>query len=134
MDSNIPQIAQQIFSVDPQPIGSIQLGLEDCAPPNSPPEMVQRLIFEVLMNLFLDGTKVVWDDNTQPGHLTEQQLDRMRQYFMSFGFNVRVVTDHLDVPPPLEDVIDDMRQLCYYQERFFDYDRQTYTLISFEKI
>lgn len=75
IESNLPSIAEKIFSVPSREKGSIELGLADCAPPDATETDKTKILFEVLMQLLLEGIRVRFGDALTPASLTAAQCE-----------------------------------------------------------
>ena len=87
IESNIPQLAEQLFSSpagEPFSVG-LQLDTEDVE--NRSPEQAQT-IFEVLAHILLYGVRVKYGEDQDPRRLNETQIYDLNKYMRSFGFNI----------------------------------------------
>lgn len=73
-DTNIINIARQIFSKDPQPKHSIKLMIED-----------KQTEQEIFLNIAWFGMKYLFDDDILPEHMTESQFMLLNKYMASMG-------------------------------------------------
>ena len=73
-DTNIINIARQIFSKDPQPKYSIKLMIEDKQTEN-----------EIFLNIGWFGMKYLFDNDTLPENMTQPQLMLLNKYMASMG-------------------------------------------------
>lgn len=122
-DSNIASIAAEIYSVPAKDPCTNQLGLADCAPPNASETDKTSILFEILMELLLEGIKVKYGEALTPATLTGAQFEEISRYVASYGFILHVRSDHLTTAPPvsLEPLGADLKQYC---ERFYDFERE----------
>jgi hypothetical protein len=101
IDSNIPQLAQQIFSKPFQPPCTIMLELDakenDQEIPTRTASEAQT-VFEVLANILLFGIRVKYGENQNPKKLNEKQILEMKGYMQSMGFDVTLRTYMLNDP------------------------------------
>lgn len=124
------KIARIVFSGPPRPAGTVQLGLEGCAPPDASPEMQSQTLSEVLMIMFLEGVKVRHGEDMRPENLTPTQIEALSEYMNSFGFYLLVKTNDLDQPPPI--LKRPKTELKDFHERFYDFDRGLWHEVSFD--
>jgi hypothetical protein len=124
------QIARILFIGNPRPACSVQLGLEDCAPPGASPAKQAQILSEVLMLMFLEGVKVRYGEDKRPEDLTPAQMKSVSEYVRSYGFYVLVKTNALDEPPPVPQ--HPRRELKDFHERFYDFDRQLWHEVAFD--
>lgn len=73
-DTNIINIARQIFSKDPQPKHSIKLMIED-----------KQTEQEIFLNIAWFGMKYLFDSDTLPEHMTQPQFMLLNKYMASMG-------------------------------------------------
>ena len=95
IESNIPQLAEQIFSQLPQPAFSIGLELETNDVQQRSPQQAQT-IFEVLAHVLLYGIKIKYGEEQDPRRLEPQQIQTITEYMRSIGFNVVLTSFPLD--------------------------------------
>lgn len=91
VETNIPYIAQQVFSIPPGPPCSIGLQL-DTDVNDGRDEDQARTIFEILMTLTLKGMRVKYGENTDPRRLSEQQISTLQDYMKSFGWTFKIIS------------------------------------------
>jgi len=123
-------IAKIIFDGPPRPAGSVQLGLEDCAPPDAPPKMQAQILSEVLMLMFLEGVKVRYGEDKRPEKLTPAEIEALADYVRSYGFYILVRTNTLDEPPVVSR--NERTELKHFHERFYDFDRGLWHEVAFD--
>ena len=126
MEDNLVEVARKIFSAEPAEPGTIEFGLEDCAPPTAGDEEKTRILFEVLMILFLEGMKVRY--GVEPERLTPAQIENLSRYVLSYGFSTHIRSDDLTAPPPVQRPT----SLKDHHERFYDLERAKWHEISFD--
>ena len=73
-DTNIINIARQIFSKDPQPKHSIRLMIED-----------KQTEQEIFLNIAWFGMKYLFDSDTLPENMTPPQLTLLNNYMASMS-------------------------------------------------
>ena len=73
-DTNIINIARQIFSKDPQPKHSIQLMIDD-----------KQTEQEIFLNIGWFGMKYLFDSDTIPENMTQPQFMLLNKYMASMG-------------------------------------------------
>ena len=73
-DTNIINIARQIFSKDPQPKHSIRLMIED-----------KQTEQEIFLNIAWFGMKYLFDSDTLPENMTQPQLMLLNNYMASMS-------------------------------------------------
>ena len=73
-DTNIINIARQIFSTDPKPKYSIKLMIEDKQTEN-----------EIFLNIGWFGMKYLFDSDTLPENMTQSQFMLLNKYMASMG-------------------------------------------------
>jgi len=95
IESNVPQLAEQLFSKPASEPGTVLLQLETDDVADRSPEQAQT-IFEILAHLLLYGVKVKYGQDQDPRKLTKIQLDTLNKYMQSFGFNVVLNSYHID--------------------------------------
>jgi hypothetical protein len=130
LETNIPIIAQHVFSGAPKAPGSIQLGLEDCVPPHASLEEQSQVLSEVLMLLFLEGIRIRFGADQKPETISPEQLLSMTDYVRSYGFCFLLLSKPLDEPPPVSRA--DRLHLKDFSERFYDFDRKQWHELSFD--
>lgn len=87
IESNIPHLAQQLFSKPPGQPFTIGLQLETDDVQQRSPEQAQT-VFEVLAHLLLYGIRVKYGEDQDPRRLNKSQIETITAYMRSFGFNV----------------------------------------------
>jgi len=95
IESNVPQLAEQLFSIPPKEPFTVGLQLETEGVTNRSPEEAQT-IFEVLAHMLLYGVKVKYGEAQDPRKLNEQQVDILNKYMRSFGFNIVLTSYSMD--------------------------------------
>lgn len=130
IESNIPSLAQQLFSMPPGKPFSIGLQLETGDVESRSPEQAQT-IFEVLAHLLLYGIKVKYGEQQDPRRLNETQIETITEYMRSFGFNV-ILTSY-----PIEQTMDDPEEYTpndieFYRLRMIDPDMGVWHDIKIE--
>lgn len=78
------QIAEKIFSVEPKEPKTIRLGLE---------EADHEYVFELMLNILLEGIFVKYGEGFKPEYLTVEVLSTLNEYMKSMGF---IVNKHFD--------------------------------------
>ena len=91
IESNVPQLAEQLFSVAPKDPFTVGLQLETEGVTGRSPQEAQT-IFEVLAHMLLYGVKVKYGQTQDPRKLNDQQVDTLNKYMRSFGFNIVLTT------------------------------------------
>jgi hypothetical protein len=81
-DTNIINIARQIFSKDPQPKHSIKLMIED-----------KETEQEIFLNIVWFGMKYLFDSDTLPENMTQPQFMLLNNYMASMGKIIVVDTE-----------------------------------------
>jgi len=92
MDDNTKEIAEQIFCKQPQPINTIQLGLEEATADIAESEGVERFIFNILSIILMHGIEILF------GHrnilrLSEDDFNLLQRYANSFGYKINKTID-----------------------------------------
>lgn len=90
IDSNIPELAEKIFSQPPKEPYTINLELQMAPDIGSRTPAEAQTIFEVLSHMLMCGMRVKYGERQDPKHLTPQQIDTLNKYMRSMGFNVVV--------------------------------------------
>lgn len=127
IESNIPQLAEQIFTKPPgQPFTiGLELDIDDGENTEKSPAKTQT-IFEVLANILLYGIKVKYGEQQDPKRLNEKQIDTLRQYMNSMGFDVVLSSFRLVDKETIKIYDDNEREtykptdLEYYRLRMID--------------
>lgn len=130
IESNVPQLAQQIFSKPPGKPFSIGLELETDDVESRSPEQAQT-IFEILAHLLLYGVRVKYGEEQDPRRLTESQIYTINEYMRSFGFNL--VLNTYDVEQKMDDPEGyTQTDIEFYRLRMLDPDRSIWHDIKIE--
>ena len=141
IESNIPQIANQIFSAPPQPPFSIQIGI-DAGNINSSEN--DQYILEIMMNMLVEGCKTRYGEGQDLAKLSPQQMGTLQEYFRSFGWKIIVSTHSSEefhqLPQarmtssakPKSDEGYTPQDLEYYEMRVMDKERDVYHTVKFE--
>ena len=129
MESNLDQIARQIFSVPPKPERSIQLGLEECVEPNASLAEQMGTLAEILHELLREGIKVKWGAGQRMDELTLAQLGTLMEYVASYGYQLIVDSNPMRTPP---EALTERTQLPHFRERVYDFGRKEWHEISFD--
>lgn len=87
IESNVPQLAEQLFSKPAGEPCTVVLQLETDDVTDRSPEQAQT-IFEVLAHILLYGVKVKYGQDQDPRKLNAAQINTLNKYMQSFGFNV----------------------------------------------
>lgn len=74
------QIAEKIFNENPKKPNTIQLGVD---------EIDDEYVFELLLNILLEGIFVKYGDEFKPDYLTIDKLEKLNEYMKSMGFTVK---------------------------------------------
>ncbi len=90
VDTNLQEIVQQVFSIPPRPACSFGLIDIDTGEDNQTLEESARTVFEVLMSLTLKGMRVKYGDGIDPRRLTNAQIDTLKEYLRSFGWDFKI--------------------------------------------
>ena len=123
-------IARILFSQAARPPCSVQLGLEDCAPPGAPPALQAQILSEVLMLMFVEGIKTRFGEDVKPSSLTSEQIQSLSDHIRSYGFYILVRTNVFDEPPTVP--FHPRQELKDFHERFYDFDRGLWHEVSFD--
>lgn len=98
IESNIPELAERIFSMNPYPPCSIGLELDIDNNPNgpdtsnTPSSEKTQTVFEILANILLCGIKIKYGEQQDPKRLNQKQIETLQAYMQSMGFNVSITT------------------------------------------
>lgn len=84
METQIEDIAKYIFTLEPKNPNSIQL-LSD--------EVDNEYIFEMLLNLLLEGLYILYGNTFNISDLNENILMKLNTYFHSIGFSIQAFSD-----------------------------------------
>lgn len=97
IQSNIPQLAQQIFSIPPGLPNSIGLQLEtdDVQHSGRNPEQAQTIV-DILSHILLYGIRVKYGKDQDPKQLNQSQIYEIRTYMRSIGFDIILTSYTLD--------------------------------------
>lgn len=130
IESNIPQLAEQIFSNPPTAPFSIRLELETNDVQQRSPEQAQT-IFEVLAHLLLYGIKIKYGEEQDPKRLSDSQISCITNYMNSIGFNVVLKSYTLDqrMDDPKDYTPNDIE---YYRLRMMDVEMGVWHDIKIE--
>lgn len=143
IESNIPELAERIFSVNPYPPCSIGLELDiDASSDNSNKKSNENLsneisnenlssektqtVFEILANILLCGIKIKYGEHQDPKRLNEKQIETLQAYMRSLGFTISVTTFDLREKDVIDAYDDQEREtykptdLEYYRLRMAD--------------
>jgi len=96
VDTNLQEIVDQVFSIPPRPACSFGLVDVDTGEDNQTPEEAARTVFEVLMTLTLKGMKVKYGQEVDPRRLSESQIDTLKEYLRSFGWDFKILSTSMD--------------------------------------
>lgn len=130
MGDNFADIAQALYSRPPQAPGTVQLGLEDCAPPGASEQEQNQILFEVLMGILIEGVRVKYGANRTFASLTVAEIEELSKYVVSYGFSTHIRTDVITEPPPVSP--NSPNQLKDFSERYYDYDREVWHEVYFD--
>lgn len=92
IDSNIPELAEKIFSQPPKDPYTINLELQMAPDIGSRTPQEAQTIFEVLSHMLLCGIRIKYGEQQDPKRLSPAQIEMMNRYMRSMGFNVVVRT------------------------------------------
>lgn len=135
IESNIPELAERIFSVNPYPPCSIGLELDIDASTNTDSnDMTQhqessektQTVFEILANILLCGIKIKYGEQQDPKRLNEKQIETLQAYMRSLGFTISITTFVLNDQDVIDAYDDQEREtykptdLEYYRLRMVD--------------
>jgi hypothetical protein len=130
LESNFDELAQAIFSQPSRPPGTIQLGLEECAPPDATEEKQNQILFEILIGILIEGIKVKYGKDVDFASLTAAQIGELSKYALSYGFSTHIRTDSLTEPPPVSQ--EPLKELKDFSERYYDYEREVWHELYFD--
>lgn len=129
IESNIPELAERIFSVNPYPPCSIGLELDIDASSNDSSEISSektQTVFEILANILLCGIKIKYGEHQDPKRLNEKQIETLQAYMRSLGFTISITTFDLREKDVIDAYDDQEREtykptdLEYYRLRMAD--------------
>ncbi len=92
IESNIPELAEKIFSQPSKDPYTINLELQMAPDIISRTPQEAQTIFEVLSHMLLCGIRIKYGEQQDPKRLSPSQIDTMNRYMRSMGFNVVVRT------------------------------------------
>lgn len=93
--TNLPYIADAIFSRPPQPPHTIRLGLAENSDPVDPDVDIE---FEIISNLAVLGIKKLWGD-LHFTQLDQRQFERLQEYIASVGYKLVVTCNDTNKSP-----------------------------------
>lgn len=85
IETNIYSIAKQICNQPPQPPNTIQLILDHDVPSGS---NLDDFEFALVRTFCLACINILFGENINPLELTEKQIDRLKDYVKSIGYNL----------------------------------------------
>jgi hypothetical protein len=100
------EIAEKIFSNPPGDLNSIDLALEEQTAEIAEREGIEQFTSNILRIITLTGIKVLYG-NVKFVDLTGEQVELIKRYTRSFGYNLKMNVD------------EESRQLYVYFERTF---------------
>ena len=127
--SNFSDIARAIYSKPPSGPGTVELGLDECAPPNASALEKVEILFEVLLGILIEGIKIKYGADANPGNLKAAQINELSQYVLSYGFSTHIRSDSITTPPPVSK--EPKKELKDFSERFYDFERECWHEIYF---
>ncbi len=92
IDSNIPDLAEKIFSQPPKEPFMINLELQMAPDIVSRTPQEAQTIFEVLSHMLICGIRVKYGEQQDPKRLTPLQIQTITKYMQSMGFNLVIRT------------------------------------------
>ncbi len=96
----VDKLAEQIFSYQPKPARSIQLFIEQD----------METVFFILLQLLKKGIQIVFD-NKNIFELTQEEFQKLQQYFHSFGFKIGLDIKNYGESHPERTEVNELSQL-----------------------
>ena len=139
VETNIAEIAHHIFSNSPKDPFTIDIGIDTGDDVIKSTAEQARYVFEVLMNFLIEGANIKYakltpESEVNLANLTSIQVQQLRKYFLSMGWDILVKTF-----PNEEGALKDLSntteytpdQVEFYQLRVMDKERHIYHTIRF---
>jgi hypothetical protein len=130
--ANVSEIARRIFSGPVKQAGAftIDLDLDKCLAASASQAERNQLTAEILMQLLLDGTQILFE-TAEPQSLTDEQLTLLSQYVRSYGYELGVQSEALTEPPEVSET--PRLALKEHKERFYNFDEKMWKEFFFEE-
>ena len=96
----VDKLAEQIFSYSPKPPRSIQLFIEQD----------METVFFILLQLLKKGIQIVFE-NKNIFELTQEDFQKLQQYFHSFGFQIGLDIKNYGESHPERNEVNELSQL-----------------------
>lgn len=94
---NLEEIAEQIFTKPYGEHNSIQLELEEVTSDIALKYGIENFISHILCIITIKGIKILYGDDINILLLSESQLDTVRMYVRSFGYDLIISKDKSDI-------------------------------------
>ena len=93
---NLDELVDLIFSTEPKPKDSIQIGLDDSTADLQNEN--RDIIFEILSQIFLRGIEKKYKTKSVVG-LTKEQYNNLNEYFSAINYKAFVYVNYSKVDP-----------------------------------
>jgi len=100
LQTNLFEIIEKIFSSELLPHNAIQLGLETGSEHSTLANNAN--ITEILAQMLLHGTTILFGENSDLFTLNQPQINKLKQYFQSFGFDCSILIHNINIPYGME--------------------------------
>ena len=130
-ESNLGEIAAKIYSKPPQQPCTIELGLAESDAANGDVNERVFVLFEILLELLLEGIKVKFGEGKSPAHLTVAETEEIGRYVQSYGFVMIIRSDEIRNAPPVTDA-EGKPYLKDHCHRFYDFELEMWHEVSFD--
>jgi predicted nucleic acid-binding protein len=94
---NLEEIAQQIFTKQYGPPNSIELQLEEVTCDIALKYGIENFISNILCIITIKGVKILYGEDTNILLLTESQLNTIKMYVRSYGYDLSISNDKMDI-------------------------------------
>jgi hypothetical protein len=91
-DLTVNEIVSKLFTKPPLPPGSFCLRLQHPNPNNT----VESNIFHFLMQILIEGAKILYGNEIKPTNISETQFNTLKQYILSLGYELKHEYTYID--------------------------------------
>ena len=90
VEGNLDDFIKKVFSNDPMPRNSYQIQYNN---PNV--DNANEFIFKELVYTLTEGLKILYGNTIDLSNITEQNIQKIKEYFNSFGFNIYLKVENI---------------------------------------